>query len=341
MNRDTVPKGFGIYIIGHRRLLAPLTEVPYRCGGNVAHQTFVMALAKFLVATAWADGKLSHAEINALKDLLFCLSDISGEEWTELEIYMDSPVSPAERTRLLKELIASLRSPAEKAWVKSVLEKVVAADGEVSGSEKKVLDEVQAAVEKADVGGLSRIKNLLNSSFSRRSRRFAEGPNREKDVEEFINNRIWFRLKRHLESEGKTVAVDAHEWEKLCLAGGLMARIAWVDEHISEDEKKAMAQRLEKWGLSPAGAELVTKIAASSVAKRLDYFRLTRTFFECTERHERVAFLDCLFAVANACGKTSFGEVEEIRTIAKGLKVDHAEFIEAKLRVSRQDRGGL
>ncbi len=308
----------------------------------MAHAIFVMALAKFIVATAWADGKLANDELNALKDLLFRLPDLSGEEWAELEVYIDAPVSAAERTRLQEELIKSLRSSSDKAVAKNMIEKVVTADGVVSPEEKSVLEEVGRALENADVGLFAKLNQLLGGSVSRRTQAAAAAPNREEDIPHFIQNRILFRVKRHREADGHRGELDERELAKWCLAGGLMARVAWVDQNISTKEKAAITKSFrEKWGLNGEAAEMVTEIAASSVAKGLDFFRLTRSFFESTERPERLAFLDCLFSVANACGKTSFEEIEEIRAIAKGLKLDHDEFIQAKLRLPREDRSGL
>ena len=44
---------------------------------------------------------MKNEEINALKDLLFRLEDVTGEERAHLEIYMYSPVSAEERDKLL------------------------------------------------------------------------------------------------------------------------------------------------------------------------------------------------------------------------------------------------
>ena len=60
----------------------------------MADKQFIMDLAKLVIAAAWADGELTNEEVNALKDLLFMLPDLSGEEWLGLELYMDSQPSP-------------------------------------------------------------------------------------------------------------------------------------------------------------------------------------------------------------------------------------------------------
>ena len=39
--------------------------------------------------------------------------------------------------------------------------------------------------------------------------------------------------------------------------------------------------------------------------------------------------------------KTSFEEIEEIRSIVKGMDLTHQDFIDAKLRIAQEDRKGL
>ncbi len=44
----------------------------------MANSPVIMALAKVMVAAAWADGDVSLDEVNSLKDLLFHLPEMSG-----------------------------------------------------------------------------------------------------------------------------------------------------------------------------------------------------------------------------------------------------------------------
>ncbi len=77
------------------------------------------------------------------------------------------------------------------------------------------------------------------------------------------------------------------------------------------------------------------------MAEDLHYEYLARAFYEATTPAERTEFLKLLFRVANAAGKTSLKEIEEVRLIARELKLPHADFIEAKLTIPREDRHGL
>ena len=118
-----------------------------------------------------------------------------------------------------------------------------------------------------------------------------------------------------------------------------MARIASVDQQVLDSELQSIEDALQThWQVPPEEAALVADVAVSEIAKGLDYFRLSRQFFECTTEDERVRFLDVLFAVTTSDGRASYEEIEEIRTIANGLKLTHQQFINAKLKVPAELR---
>jgi hypothetical protein len=81
---------------------------------SMAGKSFILELGKLLIGAAWADGTLSASEVNGLKELLFQLPEISGEEWMELELYMVSPVSEEERQRLLNRVLGRMTSQRRK-----------------------------------------------------------------------------------------------------------------------------------------------------------------------------------------------------------------------------------
>ena len=118
-----------------------------------------------------------------------------------------------------------------------------------------------------------------------------------------------------------------------------MAKIALVDQTITVEEKAGTAKALEAgWNISAEKASFVAEVAASEVTKELDYYRLTRGFFDSTTEEERVGFLDVLFSIANADGFVSHEEIEEIRTIANSLKLTHKQFISGKIKIPSDRR---
>ncbi len=71
----------------------------------MSSENLIVSLAKVLIAAAWADGELNNEEVNIMKDLLYQLptgsasgnSFYTAREWSEIEMYLDSPVPPEER----------------------------------------------------------------------------------------------------------------------------------------------------------------------------------------------------------------------------------------------------
>jgi len=303
---------------------------------------FIMDLAKLLIAAAWADGELQNEEINALKDLLFNLEDVSGDEWSQLEIYMDSPVSSEEREELLWTVLEKIKSEEDKELVVTTLEKLFQADGVVTEEEQAVLEEIKEGVSGVNIGLLERLSKMIKATVTERGETYKSAAQRESRVDDYIENTIYYKLKSESEKKGIKIELPGREVKKICLAAGLLARISAVDAEISDDEKKAIKQVLsEEWDLSEQQAEIVTQISCDRTLQGLDYFRLSRGFFECTTLDERRSFIKCLFKIANASNKTSYDETEEIRRISKSLKLTHKDFIEAKLTIPDEERQAL
>ena len=109
------------------------------------------------MAAAWADGDLSNDEINSMKrDLLTKIPNLSTQQWASVAIYMDSPVDEAERTRLVQQLRSQITTPLGKQLVFDALDALVAADGRVSEEERRIVDEVKAALESGNAAALAR-----------------------------------------------------------------------------------------------------------------------------------------------------------------------------------------
>jgi uncharacterized tellurite resistance protein B-like protein len=306
----------------------------------MANPDLIMTLGKVIIAAAWADGEVSPEEVNSLKDLLFRLPQLNARAWASLEMYIETPIGAAERERLVAELSLRLSSQDDKALALAALDEMVAADGVVTDEELAVAEEIKAQIEHLDVGLVGRLGRLMRGPLERRTRAVYQGPNREAQYEEFIKNRVYYVLKERLAlEEGKSLDLADVDLRKLSLAGGLMAWVAHVDREVHDQEFSRMVEALAQgWPISENSAAYVAEVAVSQVEAELDYYRLTREFYSCTSRDERLSFLDVLFAVAVADGFVSHEEIEEIRLIARTLKLDHREFIRAKLKIPRDSR---
>ena len=299
----------------------------------------IMALAKVMIAAAWADGAVSIEEMNNLKDLLFQLPEMTASDWAELDIYIETPVGDAERARLVEDLQASLKTSQDKDLALTMIDELVEADGEISADEQTSVDEIKKAVREANVGALGSMGNFLGNSVKRRSKAISSAPNRELYLDDYVKNKVYYSVSRRLELEDTAINIPENELRRLSLAGGLMARVAYVDHDIQEGEFDSMVSAIKgNWELTDVEAALVAETAVSTITKGLDYYRLSRRFFESTTEDERVHFMDALFAVADGDSGVSYEEIEEIRTIAIVLKLTHKQFIDAKLKIPRERR---
>lgn len=305
----------------------------------MSRTSLILNLAKVIIAAAWADGEISNEEINSLKDLLFHLPDITGREWAMLEMYMDAPISKAERSRLVADLQEELGSSSDRDFALEALEKIIRADGSVSEREKLAAMEIRQAIEESDSGLFGMMGKLIKGPVSRRTEAASTGPNREKYFEDYIKNRVYYGVKVRQDSGEGDIDVPVEDLRRLSLAAGLMARVAHVDEAVSENEKEKIAEALVGgWDVDPQAAEFVAEVAVAEISPEMDYYRLTRSFFEQTSEEERTRFLDVLFAVAAADGFVTNPEIEEIRALSLGFKLPHKAFIDAKVKVPREQR---
>ena len=304
----------------------------------MATEELVYALAKVIIAAAWVDGNISVEEKNSLKDLLFQIEGMTASDWAQLEIYMDSPVGEDERERLIADLHAQTRTNQDKELVMQSLDNLIHADGVVSDEEEAAIVEITEGINSGSTGVFRSLNSLMRNPIDRQSERIEGSPNREQYLDDFINNKVYYEVRRRLDLGDTELELPDDEIKKLSLAGGMLARIAEVDENISEEEFNQIVGTLENyWGIQPEAAAFVAEVAITEVGKGMDFFRMTREIVEVSTVPEREQFVTTLFRIAAADGDVSFSETEEIRTISNGLKLSHKQFIEAKLQGSAVD----
>lgn len=304
----------------------------------MATSSLIMTLGKVIVATAWADGEITNEEVNSLKDLMFMLPGMTALEWAELEIYIETPVSDAERARLIEDLRRQIRGGDDRALVVKAINDLVNADGHISDEERAALNQIQAAID-SGTGLSADLGRLLRGPLRRRSEAVQRAPNREQFFEEYIKNKVYYDVRRRLDAGETDLDIPDDKLRKLSLAGGMMAQIARVNAGVSEAEFNTIVEVLQRdWGLNKPEALFVTQVAVSEQVARMDPFRLRREFMDSYGPEERETFLDVLFDVAAADGMATIDEIEEIRMIAQSLLLSHRQFIEAKLKVPQENR---
>ncbi|MCB9160702.1 MAG: TerB family tellurite resistance protein [Caldilineaceae bacterium] len=314
----------------------------------MASGSLIVALAKVLIAAAWADNDLDVEEVNIMKDLLFRLPRSANDaqfaytatEWAEIEMYLESPVTEAERARLIADLQHELHSPADRQLALQALDDLVHADGFVSAEDQAVVAEIREAIDGIDFGFFGQLSRLLNGPRARRAEALAAAPNREIYLEDFIHNKVYYGVRRRLDlGEGVPIDIEDTRLRQLSAVGGLMARVAEVDLDVTDAEFDAIVAQLRHfWGLTQPEAVFVTEVALSEVSPTMDMLRLVRELYSSVQPEQVELFLDLLFAVAAADGFVSSAEMDVIYEIARSLGLPHKSFIDAKLKVPADQR---
>ncbi|MCU1334553.1 MAG: hypothetical protein JWO19_134 [Bryobacterales bacterium] len=117
--------------------------------------------------------------------------------------------------------------------------------------------------------------------------------------------------------------------------GYILGRVANADMQITPEEVRAMERIImERGGLPEEQALIVVQTAKTrtQLFGGTENFLVTREFSRIASREEKLALLDCLFAVAAADGGISAIEDNEIRQIVDELGLGHPDFIGVRSR---------
>jgi uncharacterized tellurite resistance protein B-like protein len=145
------------------------------------------------------------------------------------------------------------------------------------------------------------------------------------------------------ESDTETVrkivqALDRLEPQRAKFIAGfayLLGRAARADMNISHIETQMMERILkEKGGLPVEQAIIVVQMAKTQniLFGSTENYLVSRQFRESATHDERMALLDCLYAVAAAEDFISTIEDNEISQIADELRIEHRDFISIRSR---------
>lgn len=129
--------------------------------------------------------------------------------------------------------------------------------------------------------------------------------------------------------------LDAEQARHIASFAYLLGRVANADLHVSAEETARMDELVaEHGGLSPAQAAMVVRMSQShaQLFGGTDDFLVTREFAAAASREQKLALLQCMYAVSAADHSISAEEDQEIRRVASGLGLHHRDFIAVRLR---------
>ncbi len=301
------------------------------------------ALIRVLIALAWADGEISNEETNFLKDFFFKF-DFTGEDWAKIEMYLEDPIPPEEAENLVQDFVLRLSGSSEREEVIALLKGLMGADGIVTAEESAFIQRCTEIFRGTGPASalLGRLKGLFRETVlkpSTASKRSAS--NRAEELDDFLNNRILFKVRRALEREQLILEADPDQLAKAALFAGLLAHVAAAEGTVSEEALAVLGVHLQTiTSFDDETIALIVSVVKESARSKLDPFRLTRTYYTGHSLAERRHLLDCLFDVAGAGGELSHVSLEGVREIAYGLKFSNRDFIDAKLEYRQRSKKG-
>ncbi|MGP0566494.1 MULTISPECIES: TerB family tellurite resistance protein [unclassified Nitrospina] len=294
-----------------------------------------MTLLKTLAAIAWADGEMSESEKNILKRFYrkFHLTD---KEMNSLKPYLLSPVSKEEQDRLLVKLSHEFGSGQERERVVKVMEEMASADKKLKDEERELLETFAKHLKKSSITRrtVGKIRNFFESTI------FQPAYEKNPELHQYFRNQILKRIELKSNGSLKKGRIPDDDLYFICLLGTLLASVAHVDEDFREEEKKALKAELKKrFEFTPKELDLLLEVVSEQAERGYDFDEVTREFNKLYSYNDRVATVDCFFAVAAADGTISHEESEEIRRITKALRIPHSAFKASKVRALDQLRG--
>jgi len=149
-----------------------------------------------------------------------------------------------------------------------------------------------------------------------------------------------------LESGGESSPVDSVGAVEQALAGldpararylacfaYILSRVARADSNVADAELRLMERIVaERGGLPLEQAALVIQIATREGLRHggTEDFIVTREFAGLADREQKLALINCLFAISAVDESIQTVEDNAIRQIASELRLEHSDFIAAR-----------
>lgn len=282
-----------------------------------------LAILRVLIATAWADSRLSQSELNYIKSLAqrFHLSET---DWAKLQPHIEDQPSPREIDAFFQDLLARLATPSARNQVIYYMEEILNVDSLITAEEHDFLEQYTLILKEA-----STVELLV-----RRMKGFFQKPPDAVvvDLDEFIRNKVFFKLRRRVGTDQITP-----ELYHLCLLGGLMGIVAQADGEIGPKELDEIRHQLQFRGNFEAETlDILLTIIEEESVRGLDRSRLIVEYTANANFEDRVKLLDLLFAIAAADGNLTHAELEALRGISAAMSLSHRQYIDAKLRARKR-----
>ncbi len=135
-----------------------------------------------------------------------------------------------------------------------------------------------------------------------------------------------------------TIMPQASEKELTLVAciAGLLARVAYTNLNISNEETQGMRKLLKQWtSINDRDIDAIVKLTIQEMKSLsgIENHKYCYPLNDILDNDEKMEVLISLFAIAASDNDVEQKESEEIRSISKGLLLEHQHFISARSTV--------
>ncbi len=294
------------------------------------HLTFL----KVLSVIAWADGEVTHEELNLLKSF-YRKFGLDRHDVHQLAPYLEAPVSAAHRDELFRQLIDELASPAEREEIVQALEEMAGAKKRVTEEERELARQFTSWLEKSSPTkrSLGRLRNFFTRTL------WSGAADIDPDLEKYFKRRVLDKVRRKSARRGHKVDLSDKEIYHLCLLGTLLASVASEEGGLDEDERRSLERILSRrFSYKGDHLAMLLDVVEEQVRQGFDFHEVMTQVNQTLTYNNRQALMSSFFDMAIADGRISHQESEAIRRITKAMHIPHQEFKAAKIKALEKTR---
>ena len=287
-----------------------------------------LTFLKVMTTVAWADGEMTHSELNLLKSFIKKFN-LDKNDVRELKPYLEAPVSKTHQQELFKQLIAELASVEEKQEIIQAMSAMAEGKKKTSDEEVALVDQFTSWLKKSSftTRSLGKVRNFFQRTI------FVDAREKDPELEKYFKRKVIKKIELRSAKQGQKISLTDDEVYHICLLGTLLASVAQVDEIFDEVEEKALRKVLqENFSFTRQELGILFDVIVEQAKHGFDFHEVITETNQIITYNERVKLMDCFFAIAAADGKISLAESQQIRRITKAMHIPHQDFKESKIR---------
>jgi uncharacterized tellurite resistance protein B-like protein len=318
----------------------------------------LIALGKLMVLIAWEDGEYDKKEKAAIRFFYRMGGRLTRRQIAEINIYTEYELTQTEKTSIIEngcKLLGGLEDLTSVYWN---LRKIVRTDEIMSPAKKEAYQKICAAIKKysedlkkeKESGVLGMIQKGLtrtpfratrapfdhsHSDHSDSSRIPSNG--RERLLEDYLNNALFFKVCHHLSQSAMTLDCDKPQLRKICHAAALMADVTNSDGVISDKEiKEFEADLMKLYQVDKVASEAIVYFAVHMPEELYSLQQTCRRFIHSSNAAERREFIKFLLYIAASDGYVDRVELDKIVEITQALGMSDQYAISQLIEVKKQ-----